>query len=108
MELELWEMLTILLVGGLLTLIGGVSVGMLVYKTKYAGEGIFKKDPDYGGAEVFNLDKEFTGSDDPADYKPVEYPPEIEKSVGQFEKMFSVERMVKAAEANVQEEEDAA
>lgn len=108
MELELWEIMTILLAGALIALSGGVVVGLLVYKTRYAGEGIFKKEPDFGGAEVFNLDKEFTGSDDPADYKPVEYPPEIEKSVGAFEQMFSVERMVKAAEANAQEEEDAA
>jgi len=97
MEVKLWEILAIFLVGVFATLLSGMSIGLLVYKTKYAGEAIFQKKDDHGGAEAFNIDSEFTGSDKPEDYKPVEYPPEIEKSISTFEQQFGMERMVQEA-----------
>jgi len=106
-ELQLWEIMMIFLAGAFITLIGGVSVGMLVYKTKYAGEEVFKKAEDHGGAEAFNLDQEFQEGD-PKDYKPVEYPPEIVESVAGFEKAFGMDRLIKASQNVDQEVEDAA
>ena len=105
MDIGLWDIIGIFLVGAFTVLIGGVSVGILVYKTKYAGGEIFKGKEDYGGAEAFNLDTEFTESEDPADYKPIEYPPEIEASVADFEKKFGMKRLIDAAKL---EDQDAA
>ncbi|MCK5308991.1 MAG: hypothetical protein KAJ73_10290, partial [Zetaproteobacteria bacterium] len=100
----------VLAAGCFTTLTGALVTGILVYKTRYAGEKFFHKDDDHGGAEVFNMDKEFTGPDQPEDYKNVEYPPEIEESVEGFEKQFGMAQMIKAAQNyNIEDEvEDAA
>ena len=107
MELTLLEIFWVFLAGVFATLLGGMSIGLLVYKTKYAGGELFHRKDDHGGAEVFNLDSEFTGPDKPEDYKKVEYPSEIEESVAGFEKQFGMERMIKAAETyNIEESLD--
>jgi len=108
MQFTILNVVSIFLAGAGVAILAGMLVGLLVYKTKYAGGEIFKGKDDHGGAEVFNLDKEFTGSDDPADYKPVEYPPEIEKTVADFERQFGMERLIQAAQNNNLEVEDAA
>jgi len=107
MEIQLWEIGAVFFAGVFATLLGGFLTGLLVYKTKYAGEEIFRKKDDHGGAEVFNMDDEFTGSDAPEEYEPIEYPPETEADIGKFETQFGMERMIKEAE-KYQEVDDAA
>lgn len=107
MLVTLYQIGGIFLAGVFATLLGGALTGFLVYKTKYAGEEIFRKKDDHGGAEVFNMDDEFTGPDTPEDYEAIEYPPETEAEIGEFETQFGMERMIKEAE-KYQEVEDAA
>lgn len=108
MQLTFFNIIALFLAGALTAMSGGIIVGLLVYKTKYAGGELFKGKDDFGGAEAFNLDKEFIESDDPEDYKPIEYPPEIEKSVADFEKAFGMQRLIDAAKTTNLEEQDAA
>ena len=107
MELKLWEIGAVFFAGVIATILGGALTGFLVYKTKYAGQEVFRRKEDHGGAESFNIDDEFDGSDAIKDYEAVEYPKETQKDIDNFEAQFNMQKMIKEAE-KYQEVEDAA
>ena len=89
-----WAMVGAFLAGWFSAISTGGMVGLIVYKTKFQGAPIFKREKDTE-AEVFNLDEEFTDDDE---IKPTEFPKEVEESIDAFESQFGMERMMKEAE----------
>ena len=97
MELTVWQVSGLMFAGCLMTLIGALVAGILVYKTKYAGKSLIAdKEPDLK-AEAFNLDDGFMEDLlDPAEE--VELPEPIDAANKKFLKQFNADRLVKAGE----------
>ena len=72
------------------TLLGSLITGLLVIKTKYAGERVFTKEPKHGG-EAFNVDEDFIEDE----IEPTEHPEVIEEANRAFVDQFNADQMIR-------------
>jgi len=98
MTLTFWQIITMLGAGAFMTAMGAVITGVLVYKTKYAGQSMFHEEhkPE---AEAFTVDDDFTDSlleTSPPEKQ--EDPEEVKAANEKFIKQFNMDRMIKEAE----------
>lgn len=110
MELTVYLLFGLLFAGVFATLIGGILVGVFMYKTKYAGDKFFTPAGPQG--EAFVADGEFDDDFDLSKEPEKKYPEPVEQSIKAFEDQFGMNRMIKEAakyqEQEPEEEEDAA
>ena len=99
MELALWEMFAIFFAGAFVTLLSGLAVGILVYKTRYAGDKLFVKESEPKG-EAFNADEDFIDDE----VETTLYPEEIEEANERFVEQFNAEQMIREL-ANIEKME---
>jgi len=105
MQLTFWHIIAIFGAGAAMVALGAIIAGVLVYKTKYAGQSMFHGEHVPKG-DAFNIDDGFL--DEPLNVgapESKELPPEVEAANAEFLKQFNVERMVKEAENHVETEE---
>ena len=91
----------ILILFGAITLIVLASViitGVLVYKTKYAGNDMFQKEHKPQG-DAFNIPDDFTDdfAAEPVAPESKKLPEEIQKANEEFLEQFGMDRMIKEA-----------
>lgn len=98
MTLTFWQIIIILGAGAAMVALGAVITGVLVYKTKYAGQSMFHKKhkPE---AEAFTIEDDFTESLlDTSPPEKAEDPEEIKAANDKFLAQFNMDRMIKEAE----------
>lgn len=98
MTLTFWQILMILSAGAILMALGAIIAGVLVYKTKYAGQSMFHGEHVPQG-DAFNIEDDFT--DDPLNLgapEPKELPEEIQAANEKFLEQFNMKRLIKESE----------
>ena len=98
MTLTFYQILILFGAISLIVLSAVIITGVLVYKTKYAGNDLFQKEHIPQG-DAFNIPDDFTDDfAEPVAPEKKELPKEIEEASDKFLEQFEMARMVKEAE----------
>lgn len=103
MTLTFWQIIVILSAGAAMVALGAVIAGIFVYKTKYAGEEIFKKEHVPVG-DAFNVDTDFL--EEEIETSRPQDQAEIIEAQEQFLQQFNIDRMVGESKKYAEVEKD--
>lgn len=95
MELTFWQIIIILGAGAAMVALGAIISGVFVYKTKYAGEQMFKKEHVPVG-DAFNIDSDFL--EEEIETSKPENQEVIVEAQERFLKQFNTDRLVQESE----------
>jgi len=98
MQLTFYQILILFGAISLIVLSAVIVTGVLVYKTKYAGNDLFHKEHVPQG-DAFNIPDDFTDDfAEPVAPETKELPEEIQEANDKFLEQFGMDRMIKESE----------